>query len=426
MRVALVLAVGALFTCITSTSAGAEVGTGSWHTHGHRIEDSANQPLRLAGINWFGLETSNFAPHGLWARGYKSMLDQIKAQGYNTIRLPYSNQLFDAGSIPNGIDFAQNADLAGLTGLQIMDKIVAYASEIGLRILLDRHRPDANGQSELWYTAQYDEARWINDWTMLATRYAGNHTVIGADLHNEPHGAACWGCGDLARDWRLAAERAGNAILAANPDWLIVVEGVESYNGRNYWWGGNLAGASAAPVRLNVANRLVYSIHDYPASVHAQPWFSAPDYPANLPALWDATWRYLHKTNVAPVLVGEFGTKLQTTSDRDWLTALASCLGTGADGVHWTYWSWNPNSADTGGILKDDWQTVDTAKQAYLVPLMFKLGDNLTSTPPKGSEVEYYNASFDHYFHADTACGPGQPLRTVEPESIGNTTDLSE
>ena len=426
MRVALVLAVGAMFTCITSTSAGAEVGAGSWHTHGHRIEDSANQPLRLAGINWFGLETSNFAPHGLWARGYKSMLDQIKAQGYNTIRLPYSNQLFDAGSIPNGIDFAQNADLAGLTGLQIMDKIVAYAGEIGLRILLDRHRPDANGQSELWYTAQYDEARWINDWTMLATRYAGNHTVIGADLHNEPHGAACWGCGDLARDWRLAAERAGNAILAANPDWLIVVEGVESYNGQNYWWGGNLAGAGAAPVRLNVANRLVYSIHDYPASVHAQPWFSAPDYPANLPALWDATWRYLHKTNVAPVLVGEFGTKLQTTSDREWLTALASCLGTGADGVHWTYWSWNPNSADTGGILKDDWQTVDTAKQAYLVPLMFKLGGNVISTPPKGSEVEYYNASFNHYFHANAACGPGQPLRTVEPERIGNTTDLSE
>jgi len=170
----------------------------------------------------------------------------------------------------------------------------------------------------------------------------------------------------------------------------------------------------------------VYSIHDYPASVHAQPWFSAPDYPANLPALWDATWRYLHKTNVAPVLVGEFGTKLQTASDREWLTALASCLGTGVDGVHWTFWSWNPNSADTGGILKDDWQTVDTAKQAYLVPLMFKLGGNVTSTPPKGSEVEYYNASFDHYFHADAACGPGQPLRTVEPGRIGNSTDLSE
>ena len=234
---------------------------------------------------------------------------------------------------------------------------------------------------------------------MLASRYAGNTTVIGADLHNEPHGAACWGCGDVTRDWRLAAERAGNAILAVNPDWLIVVEGVESYGGQNYWWGGNLAGAGAAPVRLNVANRLVYSIHDYPASVHAQSWFSAPDYPANLPALWDATWGYLHRTGVAPVLVGEFGTRLATTSDQQWLTALANYLGTGVDGIHWTFWSWNPNSADTGGILNDDWQTIDQAKQARLVPLQFPLG-GVTSLPPpaKISVVEYYNATLDHYF----------------------------
>ena len=388
----------ATFVALTST-ASAGLGAGYWHTNGHRIEDSTNQPIRIAGINWFGMETSNYAPHGLWVRGYRSMLDQIKALGYNTIRLPYSNQLFEAGSTPNGIDFAQSPDLVGLTGVQIMDKIIAYAGEIGIRILLDRHRPDAAGQSELWYSAACDEACWIRDWTMLATRYAGNTTVIGADLHNEPHGAACWGCGELARDWRLAAERAGNAILAANPNWLIVVEGVESYNGQNYWWGGNLAGAGAAPVRLNVANRLVYSTHDYPASVHAQPWFSAPNYPANMPALWDATWGYLHRTGVAPVLVGEFGTKLVTTSDQQWLSALASYLGTGVDGIHWTFWSWNPNSGDTGGILNDDWQTINQAKQDRLIPLQFPLV-GVTSLPPpaKVSVVEYYNATLDHYF----------------------------
>ena len=205
--------------------------------------------------------------------------------------------------------------------------------------------------------------------------------MIGADLHNEPHGAACWGCGDVARDWRLAAERAGNAILAVNPNWLIVVEGVESHGGQNYWWGGNLAGAGAAPVRLNVANRLVYSPHDYPASVYPQAWFSAPDYPTNLPAVWDAKWGYLHRAGVAPVLLGEFGTKLATLSDQQWLTALASYLGTGVDGIHWTFWSWNPNSGDTGGILKDDWQTIDQAKQAMLVPLQFPLGGGDVAPP---------------------------------------------
>ena len=234
---AVIAAVATLVTLATASAA--DLGAGYWHTNGHRIEDSASQPIRIAGVNWFGMETNTYAPHGLSARGYRSMLDQIKAQGYNTIRLPYSNQLFDAGSVPNGIDFAKNPDLAGLAGLQVMDRIVDYAGQIGLRILLDRHRPDAGGQSALWYTASYDEARWIRDWTMLAARYAGNPTVIGADLHNEPHGAACWGCGDVALDWRLAAERAGNAILAVNPNWLIVVEGVESHGGQNTWWGGN-------------------------------------------------------------------------------------------------------------------------------------------------------------------------------------------
>jgi endoglucanase len=65
-------------------------------------------------------------------------------------------------------------------------------------VILDRHRPDSGSQSELWYTSRYSEARWIADWQMLARRYAGNTTVIGADLHNEPHGPATWGDGNQA------------------------------------------------------------------------------------------------------------------------------------------------------------------------------------------------------------------------------------
>ena len=60
----------------------------------------------MAGVNWFGFETGNHTVHGLWQRSYKGMLDQIKALGYNTIRLPYSNDVFTA--MPNGIDYAQN------------------------------------------------------------------------------------------------------------------------------------------------------------------------------------------------------------------------------------------------------------------------------------------------------------------------------
>lgn len=355
----------------TSFTVAATVTSGFWHTSGNRILNAGDRAVRIAGVNWFGLETDTYAPHGLWVRGYKEMLDQIKGLGYNTIRLPYSNQLFDSSSTPNGIDFTKNPDLQGLNGLRIMDKVVSHAGNIGLRIILDRHRPDSGSQSALWYTPAYSESRWIEDWKMLAARYNGNPTIIGADLHNEPHDPACWGCGDSTIDWRLAAERAGNEILSVNPDWLIFVEGVQSYNGDYYWWGGNLSGAGQHPIRLSVPGRLVYSAHDYPASVFAQSWFNDPDYPNNLPALWDARWGYLHKNNIAPVLLGEFGTKLQTASDRLWFDALIKYLGTGAGSINWTFWSWNPNSGDTGGILMDNWNTVDQEKHEKLLPIQF-------------------------------------------------------
>jgi endoglucanase len=364
--------------------------TGYWHTDGRQILDAQNHPVRMTGINWFGAETANYAPHGLWTRNYKDMLDQIKGLKYNTLRLPYSNQLLDSGSAPNSIDLAKNPDLAGLNGLQILDKIIGYAGQIGLKVILDRHRPDSGSQSALWYTGAYPESRWIADWKTLAQHYAGNTTVVGADLHNEPHSPACWGCGDTTKDWRLAAERAGDAVLSVNPNWLIIVEGIDSYNGDGYWWGGNLQGAASAPVRLSVPHRLVYSAHDYATSVYPQPWFSDPSFPANLAGIWDKNWGYLDRNNVAPVLLGEFGTTLADPRDQTWLRTLLAYTGKGAGGISFTYWSWNPNSGDTGGILNDDWTTVNTTKQAYLDPYLIPAGDGGTPTPtPLSCRVTY-------------------------------------
>ncbi len=391
-----------------STKANA-AGSGYWHTSGNKILDANGAQVRITGINWFGFETGNYALHGLWSRDYRDLLDQIKSLGYNTIRLPYSNQLFDAGSTPNSISFAptakwpqgMNLPLQGLSSIQLMDEIIRYGGSIGLRFILDRHRPDSGAQSALWYTSAYSEARWISDWKMLASRYAGNTAVVGVDLHNEPHhiqgnpaASACWGCGTTANDWRLAAERAGNAVLASNPNLLIIVEGVDCYGPGGAtepsagasctWWGGMLTGAQDFPVRLNVANRLVYSPHEYDNGVFAQTWFSDPTFPNNMPALWDKWWGYLHKNNIAPVMLGEFGSLLNDSQDGVWLSALMNYLGSGVNGMSWTFWCLNPNSGDTGGILMDDWVTVNTTKQNYLTPYQFALdGGGVTNTPTR-------------------------------------------
>ncbi len=352
------------------------VGTGYWHTNGALIEDEANQPVRIAGINWFGFESTTFVVHGLGQRDYHDLLRQVKTLGYNTIRIPFSDQLFFASSVPNGISFnnGMNQDLQGLNGLQILDKIVDAAGQLGLRIVLDHHGVDAGSQTELWSSAACPVSCFEGTWQMLARHYLGNQTVIGADLDNEPHGAACWGCGDPSVDWHMEAEKVGNQILAINPHWLIFVEGTECYKGDCYWWGGNLEGVADYPVKLKVPHQVVYSPHDYPPEVYNLSYFSAPDFPDNLPGIWETHWGFIARRNIAPLWLGEFGTQLSTAIDQQWLSSLISYLGTGARGISWAYWCLNPDSGDTGGILQNDWTTVNQNKQDYLNPIEFPLG----------------------------------------------------
>jgi aryl-phospho-beta-D-glucosidase BglC (GH1 family) len=359
-------------------------GVDFFQTDGNQIVDINGNPVRIAAVSWFGFETTTYVVDGLWARNYKDMMNQMVQLGFNTIRIPYSEDIFNPANVPNSIDYSLNPDLQGLSSLQILDKIVDYAGQMGLRIILDEHSAMAGdaANEQLWYipgSTVYTQQAWINDWVTLAKRYAGNPTVIGADLHNEPHGIATWGDGNPATDWRMAAEAAGNAILTVNPHWLIIVEGIQTYNGQSDWWGGNLMGAGQYPVVLTVANRVVYSPHDYPESVSNQPWFSAANYPNNLPAVWNQFWGYLYRDNIAPIWLGEFGSELQTASDQQWYQQITSYLGdttgapAGGAGMSWSWWSWNPNSGDTGGILQNDWTTVNENKMQGLIPIEFTL-----------------------------------------------------
>src|SRR6266566_8855845 len=86
LRDTLAAAVAVALLASTATAgparAATTLGAGYWHTSGRQILDSANQPVRIAGVNWFGFETNNDVAHGLWSRDYKSMIDQMKSLGY--------------------------------------------------------------------------------------------------------------------------------------------------------------------------------------------------------------------------------------------------------------------------------------------------------------------------------------------------------
>ncbi len=176
-----------------------------WSTDGADIVDAEGNEIRIRGVNWFGFETAVAAPHGLWSRNAEEMIDQIAGLGFNTIRLPFASALLDEGVMPEGINLAENPDLEGITSLELMDRIIEHAGSRGLAVLLDRHALAPDNRHHLWYDDTYPAERLISDWQLLAERYADVPNVIGADLYNEPHDEACWGCDDPARDWRAAA-----------------------------------------------------------------------------------------------------------------------------------------------------------------------------------------------------------------------------
>ena len=126
-----------------------------------------------------GFDTASFVLSGLAVRSYKSILNKIKLLGFNTVRISFCGQMFNVSKPLNGsINFNLNPDLVGLTPLQCMDQIVKYCGAIGIRIILSRKSNKAGGEwsETLWYIPldkYYTETRFLSEWQMLATRYAG-------------------------------------------------------------------------------------------------------------------------------------------------------------------------------------------------------------------------------------------------------------
>jgi endoglucanase len=65
-------------TGATPAHAASTVGAGYWHTSGSTILDADGNPVRIAGINWYGFETTDEVAHGLYDQDYHAIIDDIK------------------------------------------------------------------------------------------------------------------------------------------------------------------------------------------------------------------------------------------------------------------------------------------------------------------------------------------------------------
>ena len=120
----------------------------SYYVEGGKVHSESGQEINLYGVSWFGFETNNHVVHGLWARNWKDMIEQIKGLGFTAIRLPFCPDTLSNTGV-SSINYSLNPDLQGLNSLEIMDKVILELDRQGFYILLDHHTSDCQTIEEL-------------------------------------------------------------------------------------------------------------------------------------------------------------------------------------------------------------------------------------------------------------------------------------
>ena len=402
-------------------------------TKGNQIVDAAGKPVILHGLNWYGFDNQQSMVEGLWngdalAGDFATIVLRLRALGFNTIRLPFSfkdlagvapKPFSRACTLPTLAEVAQSAVAPGakapaLTALPAPPKraagmcndylpqdstrhrfiwTVQFLAHNGFYVVIDDHmRTDT--------TVLDNAAAWASAWGQLVAdlvqgdTITQNHLIV--DILNEPD--------NMGLRWEPAAGKPGMidlyqaAIAAIEPKApvLYFVEGTGQSGIEANWGDGfdtnpadikSLGISDPTPfftslAKSKYANRVVISPHVYGPAVTTNPMGATG--PALIQRL-SQSFGYLTQKGfcsgsscqVLPVAVGEFGSKFVDPGDLSELEeflAYCNATGAGADMKHapihsWIYWCYNPTSADTGGIVGDDWRTLDFKKIAYLQKL---------------------------------------------------------
>ena len=370
-------------------------------TKGSKIVDKNGTEVWLTGCNWFGYNTGTNLFDGVWNCNLKESLETIADHGFNLLRVPMSSELllqWKKGQYPKAnYNNAYNEELNKMNSLEIFDYVLSLCEQNGMKVMIDIHtvKTDAAGHNHpVWYRDNITEADYIESLRWLAARYKDNDTIVAYDLKNEPHGKppetprAIWNDSNDPNNWKKIAEKAGKAVLGENPNVLIVIEGIEIYpkdikannftseNKEDYritWWGGNLMGVKDYPVDLGSEafnKQIVYSPHDYGPTVYKQPWFEKEfTYESLKKDAWTPFWLYIADEDIAPILIGEWGGFMEGDTLK-WMNCLRQLID--EKKLSHTFWCFNANSGDTGGLVKDDFKTWDEEKYGLVKKVLWQ------------------------------------------------------
>lgn len=327
-------------------------GASYFTARNHRLLYNNQTEFLLKGVNYSGFETYCAAPHGLWAHNLDFYLDFISANEFNAIRLPFSFELtwkLDSPSQYECVTYESDeckstiGNLLGCLFQKALDRnifIVIDFHSIG-SMLINEH-PLGPLKAQEFYDA----------WDRILDRVIHYPNLLGLDIKNEPHGTTTWDeWGSLVNDFM-------NHIYNRYPDYqgLFFVEGLQD---EDACWGGSFA---TLKNQLNLArHNIVFSPHTYGVSVLGE---KAINYGEKEFHKW---FGFLNDKYDNPIILGEAG-GFFTGEDMHWHFRYSNYLKK-INQTSSFYWSLNPDSADTKGILNDDWTSYNDAKLKFLKDL---------------------------------------------------------
>lgn len=474
---ALALATGMLCTGVTynSDSPKAAAAPDEYHDDWLHVNENAEivdmygNPVWLTGCNWFGYNVGSQVFDGVWSQNMHDMLNQIADHGFNLLRVPMSTEILlqwkngDPDPATPKVNEYSNPELTveGIQGGKVMysfdiwNKAVEWCRENGIKIMMDIHSAEtasAGHQVSTWYTDKFSTEDWLEALAWFAEYYKDDDTIIAIDLKNEPHGKADvpsqmakWDDSKDINNWKYAAERGAAAVLEQNPNLLIMVEGNEVYPKEGYdwtapqidwstmttfyhgaWWGGNFRGVRKDPIDLGDGqSQLVYSPHDYGPLVYEQDWFKK-DFTTQtlLDDYWYDSWAFICEEKIAPLLIGEWGGFIDEQHDKDgkntkWMTLLRDYMI--KNRIHHTFWCFNENSGDTGGLVYDNFGKWDVDKYELVKPALWQDNDgkfiSLDHKIPLGQNGS--GISLSEYYS-----GENPPITTTVPSTDDKPTTI--
>jgi aryl-phospho-beta-D-glucosidase BglC (GH1 family) len=377
----------------THSSAPALLPSGFLSVKGAQMVSPDGDPVRIAsvgvtGMNVVGGRLQLVGPF----KGIEGHVTAMKSMGFNCVRVDWINKTLDDSG-----------------AMQQLDDFVAACKSAGMKVIFDNHNNEATPadwenaaqqKNGLWFDTgpgtdgtgnrgTISAAKFQEDWVAFAKHWAGDSTVIGFDIRNEPcaHTStpAVWGGGG-PRDIHAMYEAVGNAILTVNPSALIICEAIINYKTGAYE--GDLSCVRLFPVRLINRAKLVYSVHEYPKEIGEYPGpESGPGYIERMNKMWG----WLVAENIAPVWIGEMGSSMTSAASREWCTTLLGYMnGTKPGGPVFTgtqqcvsgdWWAWgcltgqNPN----GCVGKDG--KVRPEQAPFIDQMLFRPAGRLGRSP---------------------------------------------